>query len=66
MDPVPPNERTWSTWNYVAYWISDGANVSVWQMASSMLAVGLSWREALAAIAVGHIIIAVSVLLIVE
>ncbi|KXN81396.1 hypothetical protein AN958_04785 [Leucoagaricus sp. SymC.cos] len=63
MDPVPPHARTWTTWNYVAYWISDAANVSVWQMASSMIAVGLSWREALSAIAVGHIIIAVIVVL---
>ncbi len=59
MDPVPPRKRTWSTWSYVAYWMSDAATVSGWQLASSMLAVGLSWRQALAAIAVGHIIIAV-------
>ena len=60
MDPVPPHLRTWTTWNYIAYWVSDATNVAVWQLASSMLAVGLSWRQALSAIAVGHIIIAVS------
>ncbi|KAJ7227195.1 permease for cytosine/purines, uracil, thiamine, allantoin-domain-containing protein [Mycena pura] len=63
MDPVPQPLRTWTTWNYVAYWISDAA---AWELASSMIAVGLSWRQALPAIAVGHIIIAmvmVSVLL---
>lgn len=60
MDPVPPEKRTWSTWDYIAYWISDSANVACWQLASSMLAVGLSWRQALVAIAVGNIIIAVS------
>ena len=43
MDPVPPKHRTWSTWNYVAYWISDAANVPVYELASSMLAIGLSW-----------------------
>ena len=43
MDPVPPNQRTWSTLNYVAYWISDAANAAVWELASSMLAIGLSW-----------------------
>ncbi|KAI9061589.1 NCS1 nucleoside transporter family [Trametes sanguinea] len=58
MDPVPPQKRTWSTFNYVAYWISDAWNAAVWQLASSMLAIGLSWRQALPAIAVGHIIIA--------
>ena len=43
MDPVPPKLRTWTTFNYVAYWISDAANVPAWELASSMLAVGLSW-----------------------
>jgi len=61
MDPVSKQDRTWSTWDYVAYWISDAANAATWQMASSMLAVGLSWRQALPAIAVGNIIIAVRI-----
>lgn len=43
MDPVPPSQRTWTTLNYVAYWISDATNAAVWELASSMLAVGLSW-----------------------
>jgi len=60
MDPVPPHQRTWTTWNYVAYWVSDAANPAMWQLASSMLAVGLSWGQALTAIAVGHTIIAVN------
>lgn len=60
MDPVPPEKRTWTTWNYVAYWISDAANAAIWQLASSMLAIGLSWRQALPAIAVAHTIIAVA------
>ncbi|RXW13820.1 hypothetical protein EST38_g12035 [Candolleomyces aberdarensis] len=61
MDPVPPSLRTWNSWNYIAYWISDATNVATWQLASSMLAVGLSWQQALGAIAAGHIIIAVSI-----
>jgi Permease for cytosine/purines, uracil, thiamine, allantoin len=47
MDPVPVNMRTWTTFNYVTYWISDSANVAMWSLASSMLAVGLSWYEIL-------------------
>jgi hypothetical protein len=45
MDPVPVNMRTWTTFNYVTYWISDSANVATWALASSMLAVGLSWYD---------------------
>lgn len=86
MDPVPEHLRTWKTWNYIAYWISDATNAAVWELASSMLAIGLSWcvctvfaysrmsgvdrfvltecrRQALPAIAVGHIIIAIVMVL---
>lgn len=45
MDPVPPDGRTWTTFSYVAYWISDIANVATWELASSMLTLGLSWFE---------------------
>ncbi|KIP10434.1 hypothetical protein PHLGIDRAFT_65581 [Phlebiopsis gigantea 11061_1 CR5-6] len=63
MDPVEPKDRTWSTYNYIAYWISDATNAAVWELASSMLATGLSWRQALPAIAVGHIVIAIVMVL---
>ncbi|ETW79909.1 nucleobase cation symporter [Heterobasidion irregulare TC 32-1] len=63
MDPVPPHLRAWSSANYIAYWISDATNAAVWELSSSMLAIGLSWRQALPAIAVGHIIIAVIMVL---
>ena len=45
MDPVPPHLRTWTTLNYVAYWISDATNPTTWEFASSMLAIGLSWYD---------------------
>jgi len=59
MDPVPPSLRTWTSFDYIAYWIADATNIAGWQLASTMLAVGLSWRQALTAIAVGHLVIAV-------
>ena len=43
MDPVPEHLQTWTTMNYVFYWISDATNVAVWELASSMIAIGLSW-----------------------
>ncbi|KAH9477024.1 putative permease [Psilocybe cubensis] len=63
MDPVIPEERTWTTWDFVAYWVSDATNAAVWQLASSMLAIGLSWRQATPAIAVGNIMIAIVMVL---
>ncbi|KIY46028.1 NCS1 nucleoside transporter family [Fistulina hepatica ATCC 64428] len=63
MDPVPEESRTWRTRDFIAYWISDAANVATWELASSMIAVGLSWKQALPAIAIGHLIISVVVVL---
>ncbi|KAF9561582.1 cytosine-purine permease [Agrocybe pediades] len=63
MDPVLPEDRKWTTWSFIAYWVSDATNAAVWQLASSMLAIGLSWRQALPAIAVGNTIIAIVMVL---
>lgn len=32
--------------NYLFLWLSDGANVGTMQQAGSIVALGLSWREA--------------------
>ncbi|KAG8827743.1 hypothetical protein FRC19_000752 [Serendipita sp. 401] len=61
MDVTPPEKRTWGMVTWVLYWVSDALNVASYELASSMLAVGLSWRQALPAIAVGHIIIAFAI-----
>ncbi|KAI0255439.1 cytosine-purine permease [Lactifluus subvellereus] len=63
MDPVPLHKRTWTMLNYIAYWVSDAMNVASWELASSMLAIGLSWQQALPAITVGHVIIAIVMVL---
>ncbi|KAL4071571.1 permease for cytosine/purines, uracil, thiamine, allantoin-domain-containing protein [Scleroderma yunnanense] len=63
MDPVPLRLRTWTTWNYVTYWVSDATNLAIWELASSMLAIGLSWRQALPCIAAGYAIISVVIVM---
>lgn len=63
MDPVPPRLRTWTTWNYISYWVSDATNLAVWELASSMLAIGLSWRQAMPCIAAAYAIISVVMVL---
>ncbi|KAG2356905.1 NCS1 nucleoside transporter family [Suillus spraguei] len=63
MDPVPPRLRTWTTWSYISYWVSDATNLGVWELAGSMLAVGLSWRQALLCIVVAYVIISVVMVL---
>ncbi|KAI9435811.1 cytosine-purine permease [Lactarius indigo] len=63
MDPVPPHLRTWTTLSYITFWISCAANVTVWELASSMIAIGLSWRGALLAVSLGHLVIAIVIVL---
>jgi NCS1 family nucleobase:cation symporter-1 len=55
-DPIPPSKRTWNTGAYVAYWMADAWAVSNWQVASSMIAVGLDWRMAIGACVLGNTI----------
>jgi cytosine/uracil/thiamine/allantoin permease len=50
MDPVRPEHQTWSIWTWMGYWATDTINLGTWETASSILAVGLSWREAIPAV----------------
>ncbi|EIW69311.1 hypothetical protein TREMEDRAFT_68629 [Tremella mesenterica DSM 1558] len=60
VDVVPPEQRRWRELNYLFLWLSDGANVGTMQQAGSIISLGLSWREAAVAIAIGNIIIAIT------
>src|SRR5271169_3225606 len=63
LDPILPQNRTWRTYNYVAYWVSDAFVVSIWQMASAFLASGLNWQQSLGAVALGFVLIAIPITL---
>jgi NCS1 family nucleobase:cation symporter-1 len=63
LDPILPVNRTWRTYNYVAYWFSDAFVVSIWQMASAFLASGLNWQQSLGAVALGFVLIAIPITL---
>lgn len=47
MDPVPPKYQTWTLWTWMAYWATDTINLGTWETASSVIAVGLNWRDAI-------------------
>ena len=57
LDPVPPGKRKWGVISFIAYWISDAFNGATWEFASSIVAVGLTWRESLASVAIAFFII---------
>jgi len=55
-DPIPPSKRTWNWGAYIAYWMADAWAVSNWEVASSMIAVGLSWKMAIGACVLGNLL----------
>ncbi|KAL1644646.1 hypothetical protein SLS61_008697 [Didymella pomorum] len=57
LDPVPKHERKWGVTSFLAYWISDAFNAATWQFASSIIAIGLTWRESIAVVALAFFII---------
>ncbi|CAK7224800.1 hypothetical protein SBRCBS47491_005676 [Sporothrix bragantina] len=53
MDPVAPEDQTWSAYTWMAYWATEVVSLGSWQTGGSMLSAGLSWREAIPAVVVG-------------
>ncbi|KAK9773865.1 putative Allantoin permease [Seiridium cardinale] len=61
LDPVPPEQQTWHTYNFVTYWISDAFSISNWRIGASLIAIGLSWKLALVAVVIGNFVTALVV-----
>ncbi|TFL02698.1 permease [Pterulicium gracile] len=52
--PVPEENRTWRSHNFVAFWIADSFNINTWMIASSMITAGLSWWQAWICVWIGY------------
>ena len=63
MDPVPVENQTWTIWTWMAYWATDTINLGTWETASSVVAVGLNWRDAIPVMVVGTFCVAVPMVL---
>lgn len=46
-DVTPLERRTWGSWSILGFWCSDALNAQGWEGPSSIIAAGLTWREAL-------------------
>ncbi|KAJ5502746.1 hypothetical protein N7463_005620 [Penicillium fimorum] len=57
LDPIAKNARKWGAFSIIAYWISDALQAATWQFASGMIAVGLTYREAMGIVALSFFII---------
>src|SRR6059058_1150125 len=61
--PIPPEKRTWGTWNYAALWISMSLCIPTYMLASSLIGGGMNWWEAILTIFLGNSIVLVPMLL---
>ncbi len=61
--PVPPERRTWSTYNYAALWVSMSVNILTYMLAAGYIQGGMSWGQAVATIFLGNSIVLVPMLL---
>ncbi|HEX4008109.1 MAG TPA: NCS1 family nucleobase:cation symporter-1 [Acidobacteriaceae bacterium] len=61
--PTPPSRRTWTTYNYISLWFSMSMEVTTYMLASSLIAGGMNWKQAIATIALGNLIVLIPMLL---
>jgi NCS1 family nucleobase:cation symporter-1 len=59
MDPVPYSQRSWAWYNIGGFWISEGFQIPILQLAGSLVAAGLSPGLAMGAIVVGNLLVMV-------
>ena len=61
--PVPPEKRTWNTWNYTALWISMSLCIPTYMLASSLIDGGMNWWQAILTIFLGNSIVLIPMIL---
>jgi NCS1 family nucleobase:cation symporter-1 len=61
--PTSPEQRTWTTYNYIALWFSMSMEVTTYMLASSLIAGGMNWRQAVGTILLGNLIVLIPMIL---
>jgi NCS1 family nucleobase:cation symporter-1 len=61
--PTSPADRTWTTYNYMALWFSMSMEVTTFMLASSLIAGGMNWKQAVLTILLGNLIVLVPMVL---
>jgi NCS1 family nucleobase:cation symporter-1 len=61
--PTTAAQRTWSTYNYIALWFSMSMEVTTYMLASSLIAGGMNWKQAVGTILLGNLIVLIPMLL---
>jgi NCS1 family nucleobase:cation symporter-1 len=61
--PTTAAHRTWTTYNYIALWFSMSMEITTYQLASSLIAKGMDWKQAVGTVLLGNLIVLVPMLL---
>ena len=61
--PTTSAHRTWGTYNYISLWFSMSMEVSTYMLASGLIAGGMNWKQAIATILLGNLIVLIPLLL---
>ncbi len=61
--PTMPAQRTWGFYNYTALWFSMCMEITTYQLASSLIAKGMDWKQAIGTVLLGNLIVLVPMLL---
>jgi len=61
--PTEPEERTWTTYNFMALWIGISIVITTYLLAAGLMAAGMNWWQALLTISLGNVIVLVPMLL---
>lgn len=57
--PVPPAGRTWNKWDMAALWVGMAICIPTYQLASSLIANGMNWWQAVLTVFLGNLIVLV-------
>ena len=61
--PTTQAHRTWTIYNYIALWFSMSMEITTYQLASSLIAKGMDWKEAELTVLLGNLIVLIPLLL---
>jgi len=61
--PIPKERRTWGTYNYAALWVAMSVNIPTYLLASSMIAGGMGWKQAIFTVFLGNVLVLIPMLL---
>ena len=61
--PIHADQRTWTTWNYAALWISMSLCIPTYMLSSSLIEGGMNWWQAILTIFLGNSIVLIPMIL---